>query len=753
MSKQAFLGVAALALLGACGGALDARAPHEPGGPSELERLNARAREGATSETIFGVEVQDPYATLEREGPITDAWIAWQSERTARTLRAWEHAGTRERLREVLQIGSINGASTRGGLVFYTRRDGDREQPALYVRALGASGDQATSERLLVDPTARDGASASDRAALDWYFASPRGRYVAYGVSRNGDERSTLHVVEVATGRVLDDAIEHTKWTDVSWLDDETGFYYRRYPSEGERDWDPERADAYAPKLFFHRLGASAGDDVLVYAPSDPTYFATAAVSDDDRYVIIGVSRGWSESDVFAFDRGASPSERVFAPDAAHPLVAVRSGRAHLYDARVDRGRLLLFTNEGAPRYRILAAPIERALSSDATPDDAFTELVPESDATLDGYAILADRLVVHELVDVHSVLREVSLDGRPLREVPLPSRGEVSSFAGDRASDTLVVAFSSFVQAPTLLGMRGGEAALRTLASVESPIDASDLEMTFARVPSRDGTLIPVTLVHRRDVTPNGDRPVLLYGYGGFNVSILPSFTRHPLYWVAEGGLYAVANLRGGGEFGEAWHRAGNLENKERVFEDMEAAIRWLGGESGWSRPARVGIMGGSNGGLLMGAMITRAPETFRAAASYVGLYDMVRYHLFPPAEIWVTEYGSARDEAQFRWLLGYSPYHRVRDGQPMPDVLIETADHDTRVYWGHSTKFAARLQEATGQGDPNVWFFREADAGHGAGTPLSTLVERYTRMYAFLEHALGVERVAADEQVSSAP
>ncbi len=258
--------------------------------------------------------------------------------------------------------------------------------------------------------------------------------------------------------------------------------------------------------------------------------------------------------------------------------------------------------------------------------------------------------------------------------------------------------------------------------------------------MPSADGTLIPVTLVEPRDLAPSGDTPVLLTGYGGFGLSLLPAFTRNALYFLERGGVYAVANLRGGGELGEAWHHAGHRLNKVHVFEDFEAVLSWLV-SSGLSRPGRIAITGGSNGGLLMGAMITRAPEAFGAAATYVGLYDMARYHHFPPAELWVSEYGSADDPEQLRYLLSYSPYHNVRDGTCYPPVLVETADHDSRVFWGHSTKLAARLQEATsgGEEDP-IYFYMERQVGHGAGTSRRDLVRRYVRAFAFIEHALGM-------------
>ncbi|GAB4211067.1 MAG: prolyl oligopeptidase family serine peptidase [Sandaracinaceae bacterium] len=716
------------------GEAEEAREPMSP-----LQALNRRAREGARTETLFGVRVEDPFFALENDTPLTREWIVWQSARTRAALEGWTRPAMSERLEAALRIGVISGAATYGPNVFFSKRDGDREQPALYVRPLAARQDRPAEERILIDPLTL---GAGERAALDWYFPSPNGRYVAFGLSTNGDERSTLRVIDVETGRLLDDAIEHCKWADVAWLHSEDGFYYRRYPRAGEPDFDASQPDSYHARLFFHRLGTDPATDVLVYSPSDPTFFPGASVSDDDRYLVINLSRGWTQSDVFLLDRGARPTSRVVAPDETHALVPVRVGQDALYDARVHRGQLYLLTNEGAPRYRIQRAELARlvpALASGNVPADLWTDLVPESEATLEAFAILGDRIALHEIVDVRSRVRLVRMDGRAIGEVALPARGEVSSFHGDPGTGNLVVGFSSFVTPPTLLTLPRRASALETVTQVSCPVDLSQYDVSTARVASRDGTEVPVTWVHRRGHVPDGTTPVLLYAYGGFNISLMPGFARHPLYWLERGGVYAVANLRGGGEFGEAWHRAGNLGNKEHVFEDMEAVIRWLS-SSGLSSPSRIAITGGSNGGLLMGAMITRAPETFRAAATYVGLYDMVRYHHFPPAEIWATEYGTADDEAQFRYLHAYSPYHRVRDGQPMPAVLVETADHDTRVYWGHSTKFAARLQEATGSPDPEVWFYREEQVGHGAGTPVSALVARYVRMYAFVEHALGM-------------
>lgn len=702
---------------------------------SVIQDLNARARAGAVTETLHGVEIADPYRALESESAITTEWIEGQTARTRDALASWARPGMRDRIERVLSIGTIGGGAVAGDWVLYSRRDPDREQPALFAQRLGRDGAPEGDARVLVDPL-----QYGERAALDWYFPSPRGRYVAFGISANGDERSTLRIVETATGTVLPDTIEHAKWSEVSWLHSEDAFYFRRYPREGEPDFDPAAQDGYHIRLFFHRLGTDPTTDPLVFAPPSPTDFPSASVSDDDRWVVINTFRGWSQSDVLLFDRGRAARGRLVAPDDAHPLVPVVTGLDALTSGRMHRGRLYLNTNIDAPRYRIAA--VDPARAADRA---AWTDVIPQGPSAIEGWTIAGDRLAVHVIDDVRSrVLVHRLADGRADGEIELPGRGDVQSFDGDPESGRLVIGFSGFAHAPAIHLWTARGRALAPIAQVDVPVDLSQLEVTQERVPSRDGTPINVYLVHRRGMARDGTNPVLLNAYGGFNISLLPGFQRHPLYWVLErGGVFAVANLRGGGELGEEWHRAGNLANKEHVFEDMEAVTRWLS-SSGVSRPERIAITGGSNGGLLMGAMITRAPDTFAAAASYVGLYDMIRYHRFPPAELWISEYGSSEDPEQFQWLMRYSPYHRVREGVRYPAVLIETADHDTRVHWGHSTKLAARLQESTGEPDPRIWFYREALVGHGAGTRLSDLVSRYERMYTFVEHALGVEAPA---------
>lgn len=689
-----------------------------------MQALNARARQSAVTDTLHGLEIPDPYRGLETESEETRAWIDAQTARTNARLSEWGDPGAAARLDTLLSIGTIGEPQVAGERLFYTKREGDREQPALYVR---------DGERLrdapLIDPL-----TYGERAALDWYYPSPRGRYVAFGISSDGDERSTLRVLDVDSGAILSDVIEHAKWSAVTWLHAEDGFYYRRYPREGEPNYDAEAPDTYHMRLFFHRLGSDPAEDTLAFAPGESTDFPSAAISEDDRWLVINNFRGWSRSEIFLFDRGRARRGRANVPSEEHPLSAVVTDQDHLYSAGVHHGRLYITTNDGAPRYRILA--VDPARAADRA---RWQELVPEGTGAIEGVEILRDRIVVHSIDDIASRVRVYRLDGQPDGEIELPGRGEIFGFDGDAETGRMAIGFSSFVHPPQLFTWTTRQRTLAPVDQVETDFDFSSVALSQARVRSADGTEINVYYVHPREMPRDGSNRVLLTGYGGFNVSLLPGFQRNALYWVERGGVYAVANLRGGGEHGEEWHRAGNLANKERVFEDFEAVIRWLGGESNISRPERIAITGGSNGGLLMGAMITRAPDAFRATVSNVGLYDMVRYHRFPPAELWITEYGSADDAAQLPWLQAYSPYHRVRDGVSYPAILITTADHDTRVHWAHSTKFAARLQEATGEPDPSVYFHMEQQQGHGAGMRRSDSVARYVRLFSFIERFVG--------------
>lgn len=682
-----------------------------------LEWLNAGARAGAVVETIHGAEVEDPYRLLEQEGPTTAAWIEGQTARTEQLLEPHMSEQRRQRIAELMSIGVLGGVRIAGERVFFERREGDQEQPVLMVR------EPDGAVRVLLDPAAE-----GERVAIDWYYPSPSGELVAIGLSQNGDERSVLRVLEVDSGQEPrpSERIGHTKWSGLSWLHDDSGFYYSRYPRSGEPGWDPEQPDAYWPRIFFHRLGTDPATDPLVYGAEARDDFPSPSVSDDDRWLVINVHRGWSSSDVLLFDRQAEGAEPV----------EVSVGCDCLITGAVRQGRLWLHTNEDHPRYRLLSVSPEQAADR-----DRWVEVVGEGEAVLEGFGVAADRLVLYEMHDFASRVRLATLEGEVTGAFELPTAGSVEGLSVQVDSNRVAFTFSSFFYPPSLFEADAVSAEVHRLEQVETDLEVDAYEVTQATVESEDGTSINVFLAHGRGAEPDGSHRVLLYGYGGFNISILPSFSRRALSWLEQGGVYAVANLRGGGELGEAWHQAGQLENKPRVFEDFEAVVRWLGrSEGGWSRPERIAILGGSNGGLLVGATLARCPEAFAAAVGYVGLYDMVRYHRFPPAELWTSEYGSAEEPEQFEFLLDYSPYHNLRPGVSYPAALIETADHDSRVYWGHSTKFAARLQESSTRPE-RVLFFMDRAVGHGAGTGRSDTIDQTVRLYAFLTWRLSRE------------
>jgi prolyl oligopeptidase len=705
-----------------------------------LADLDERAREGAVTETLHGTPVADPYRALESDSELTREWIAAQTERTEEALPIDEDM--RARIGAYLSIGSIGGVMVAGGKdgrplrILYEQREGGREQPVLTMEMVGPDGDGESPPRALIDPA--DAESWGERAALDWAYPSPDGRYLAFGISHNGDEKSLLHVMDLdeTSDAVLPLRIPRTKWCNLAWLPDGSGFYYTRYPSEGEDGFDAEREDAYFPRIFFHAMDEEdPSDDPLVFGAERPTDFPFPQVSDDGRWLVVNVFRGWSASDVYLFDRGRRGRDNAPDPEDANAggdrFITVTAGHESLTRAIPHDGDLYLWTNRDAPRYRIQRVDLRRAANR-----ARWETIVPESEAVLTDWTFAGEGLALHYIDDIRSTLTLTDGDGKHARSVELPTRGAIDAISGRDGVNTLAFAFSGYLQPPSLFTVDSESAEPNARRTVPTDLDLSRYEARLERVTSADGTEVPVHVIAPKDLEPSGDARVLLYGYGGFNVNILPRFSRNALYWLEQGGVYAVAHLRGGGELGEEWHQAGMLGNKPKVFEDFEAIIGWLT-ESGLSSPERIAITGGSNGGLLMGAMVTRVPERFGAAASYVGLYDMVRYHHFPPAELWISEYGNPEEAEAFAWLHGYSPYHRVEAGTPYPAVLIETADHDSRVHWAHSTKFAAALQAANG-GERPIYFHMDTQQGHGAGTRLSDLVEKYARMYTFLDQQL---------------
>jgi prolyl oligopeptidase len=670
-------------------------------------------------EVLHGESIPDPYRWLEDGAdPDTRAWTERQNALTEDWLaRVPARQAIRQRLDELLSIGALSVPTPARGRYFYQRREGRQNQPVLYVRD-GVAG----VDRPAIDPNALDPAGTT---ALDWYYPSDDGRLLAYGLSRDGSEQSVLHVYDVEAGTSLPERIPRTRSADLAWLPDTSGFYYTRYP---EPDTVPAGEEHYHRAVYFHPLGADPADDPLVYQPREKEYWPGVGLSLDGRWLIISVARTFDQTDLYLGDRNAAG----WSP--APPLVAVAENLPYSFDGEVVRGRLYLRTNLDASTYRMYEVDPERPQRGH------WRELVPpRPDAVLEGARVVGDRLVLSYLERASSRLRLADLDGGIRHEVQLPTLGSLFGLGAESDGHELFVGFSSYTVPPSVYRLDLATDHLALWRRVEADVDPERYEVHQVSVPSADGTEITMFLVHQRGLKRDGDAPTYLTGYGGFNISMTPAFSRSLLLWLEHGGLVAIPNIRGGGEYGESWHQGGMLGRKQNSFDDFIAAAEWLIRER-YTRPERLAAAGGSNGGLLMGAVLTQRPELFRAVVIQVPLLDMLRYHRFLIARLWIPEYGSPDDPEAFRWLRAYSPYHHVRPGTPYPAVLLATAESDTRVDPMHARKMAARLQAATASGRP-VLLRLEAQAGHGAGKPLTKVLDELTDTWTFVFSEVGVE------------
>jgi prolyl oligopeptidase len=662
-----------------------------------------------------GVFVRDPYRWLE-DGDAEEVrrWSEAQGRHTRASLEAIPFtAAIRQRLRVLFSIGLVSAPAIRGDRYFHQRRTGDQEQPVLYLRR-GRRGE----DRVLLDPARL----AEDRtSALDWYYPNDDGSLLAHGVSEGGSEKSVLRVLEVDTGRELADVIPFTRACSLEWRPDGSGFFYTRYPEPGSV---PAGEENYHRRVYEHVLGRDWREDPLVFGADRPAEdWANVHLSPDGRWLAVSVSRGWTRTDVYLRDLASSDPR----------FVTVIEGVDAIFGVDVRNDRLYMQTNLDAPRSRLLAADLEHPGR------ESWHDVLPEGPDVLEGAAIIGDWIVAVWLRDASSRVTLHGLDGSLLHDVALPVIGSVAGLTGEWDGREAFLGFTSYAVPPTVYRLALPDPALELWARAPGEVDTERFRVRLVHYPSRDGTRVSMFLVDARDRPTDGHGAALLTGYGGFNVSHTPAFGRGVIQFLEKGGLYAVAHLRGGGEYGEDWHRQGMLGRKQNVFDDFLAAAEFLLQEGHAARD-RLAIMGGSNGGLLVGAALTQRPELFRAVVCQVPLLDMVRYHLFRIARLWIPEYGSADDPEAFRWLHAYSPYHHVRDGTPYPAVLITTGESDSRVDPLHARKMAARLQAATSSDHP-ILLRVETRAGHGQGKPLSKTLEEWTDVWAFVFSELSLD------------
>ena len=678
---------------------------------------------GTHVDTYFGETVADPYRAMENlDAPEVRDWVSAQNRLAEPYLaNIPARAVLKERLAKLWTYERFGLPARHGQRYFYQRNDGRQDQSVLYVaEALDAP------PRVLIDPNTF---TKDATISLADFSVDPRGELVAYAISDGGTDWKTWRIRRVADGQDLADELHLTKFTGVSWLPDGRSFFYSRYPVAKGDTTGRIGDDRRQVTIYHHVVGQPQAADVAVYAVKDhATRNPYATVSDDGRWLVVGISDGFDRNGIHLADLAGWQPGR---PLEVKPFLADWDA---LYEFLGNEGDQLFFkTTAGAPRGRIIAVQAGQPAGKD------WRVLVPEAAETISGASYVGGRFVVNVLRDAHSAVRVFGVDGTAQGEVPLPGSGSAGGFGGRGDSPETFFSYTDY-QTPAAVYRYDVATAQVTPFRVPS-VDFRGADFVTEQVfaTSRDGTKVPIFITHRRDLPKDGRRPTLLYGYGGFDVSLTPAFSVPVAVWLENGGVYAVANLRGGGEYGAAWHEAGTKARKQNVFDDFIGAGEWLV-KSGWTAPDRLAIHGRSNGGLLIGATLLQRPDLFAAALPGVGVLDMLRYHTASAnARGWSSDYGLSEVEADYHALRAYSPVHNVEEGKCYPPTLITTADHDDRVVPWNSFKFGAALQHA--QGCPNPILVRvETRAGHGAGKPTWMQVEDWADQFAFLFRHLGM-------------
>jgi prolyl oligopeptidase len=690
-----------------------------PGGSSTAPSGPPKTKVAAVEDTVQGHKIVDPYRYLENANdPDTKLYVEQELSYTRSLLDPLPgRANIKARLSQLLEIGTVGAPQMGGKYYFHTRREGNQNQPVLYVRE-GLNNE----DRILVDVNKL---AADGTIALDWWYASDDGKYVAYGTSPSGSEISTLRVIETASGKLLPDSIERTRAASLAWKRNNSGFFYTRYPKKGDV---PEGQEVYHRRVFYHALGSDPAQDALIFGEGrEAEAWPNVNLSEDGRWLLIDEEHGWTKTELFLQDLTSKD-----------PPVEITTGKDFRYGADFFEGKLYITTNEDAPRYRVFVAEAAHPKREN------WKEIIPQSDAVLQSAGVTGGKLLVQYEHNATSELKLFAVDGKKLADITLPAIGNVFGVSGRFDRNEIFFGFQSFTVPPSIYRVDLADWKNALWAKVDAPsIDSSAYDVQQVWYASKDGTKVPMFIVGKKGIEKNGKNPTLLTGYGGFNISLTPTFSRSMFLWMEHGGIYAVANLRGGAEFGEDWHRAGMLEKKQNVFDDFIAAGEFLIAQKYTDRD-HLAIFGGSNGGLLMGAMITQRPDLFRAVVCAVPLLDMLRYQNFQIAKLWIPEYGSADDAKQFEWLYAYSPYHHVKPGQEYPAILFMTGDTDTRVDPMHAKKMAALMQAEAKNGaskDKPILLRIETKAGHGQGKPVAKQIEESTDMYSFLFWQLGVK------------
>jgi prolyl oligopeptidase len=656
----------------------------------------------------FGTEVADPYRWLENDtAQEVEEWVKKQNELTFGYLAQIPFRDQiRERLTKLWDYPKISAPYLKGDKYFYYKNDGLQNQSVLYYKT-----DLDGEEIMLLDPNELSDDGTVSLAATS---VSEDGKYIAYAISRGGSDWREIYVRNIETLEDTNDEIKWVKFSGISWFND--GFFYSRYPA-------PDKGKELSAvnensKIYYHKIGTPQSEDVLIYEDTNnPQWGFSAGVTDDNKYMIISVTESTSGNAFYfrALDKEKAKVEKV-----------VENFENDFYVVDHIDGKFFVITNYEAPKYKLIAIDV------DDYEKDNWVDVIPETEGVLESVNIFEDKIIARLMIDAHSVVKVYDIKGEFLYDVDLPVLGSVSGFGGKRDHKETFFTVTSFTTPATVYRYDIENNSYELYQESQIDFEAADYETKQVFYKSKDGTKVPMFIVHKKGIALDGSNPTLLYGYGGFNVSLTPYFSVVRLAWLEQGGVFAMANLRGGGEYGEDWHKAGILTKKQNVFDDFIAAAEFLI-DNKYTKPERLAIQGGSNGGLLVGAVINQRPDLFAVALPAVGVMDMLRYHLFTIGRYWATDYGtSEQSEEMFEYLYAYSPLHNIKADLEYPAVMVTTADHDDRVVPAHSFKYIATLQEKH-TGEAPVLIRIETKAGHGAGKPTDKIIQEYADLYAF--------------------
>jgi prolyl oligopeptidase len=663
-------------------------------------------------DNYFGTLVADPYRWLEDDNaPETAEWVKAQNEVTFSYLSKLPYRKEmKERLKEIWNYPKYGAPFKKGDYYFFYKNDGVQNQSVLYIQ------ESLTAEpRVLIDPNKF---SADGTSSLAGFYVSKDAKHAAYGVSKAGSDWKEYFVIDLKTGEKTKDNLKFIKFSGIAW--EGNGFYYTRYDLKDEKNMFSQKNEF--AKVYYHKLGDSQDKDVLIHENKEMaqrSYYA--GVTEDEKILYLSETESTS-------------GNALYYRETAKKGNFIKLADGFNFDYSVldhQDGKLIVMTNDNAPKYRVVAIDLKNPSK------DKWVNLIAEQQDVMQDVSISGGKMVVTYLKDVTGRMKVYSMNGKFEKDIELPGLGVVSGFSGTKKDNLGFYTFTSFSHPPTIYKHDLASGKSEVFKKTELKIKTDDYVTTQVFYPSKDGTKIPMFLVHKKGIELNGNNPVFLYGYGGFNISVTPSFSVSNTLFIDNGGIYAVANIRGGGEYGKDWHKAGTQLQKQNVFDDFISAAEFLI-EKKYTNPGKIAISGRSNGGLLVGAVMTQRPDLFKVALPGVGVLDMLRYHTFTIGYAWATDYGRSDDEKHFKNLIQYSPLHNVKE-KAYPATMVFTADHDDRVVPAHSFKFISELQDKH-KGENPVLIRIDVNAGHGAGKPISMLIDEYGDMWAFVFYHLGM-------------